>query len=216
MNKIKQNKVTFTLILSFLAIIFSSLIILSLPVLFNYKSKVTQIEKNFYKNFKFYLNSNGKISYKPFPKPHLLVENATLSLSSTSNRDKLIKTTNLKIYISLRNIYLRSFKNLISTEISDSNLELKIEDINGCVDSTTKLIKVIDEHTLYVPNAFTPDLDGKNDVFTIYHHGLREETWRFEVYDRFGSLIYSSENPNESWDGTNKFSNVEGHTTDYA
>ena len=129
MNKIKQNKVTFTLILSFLAIIFSSLIILSLPVLFNYKSKVTQIEKNFYKNFKFYLNSNGKISYKPFPKPHLLVENATLSLSSTINRDKLIKTTNLKIYISLRNIYLRSFKNLISTEISDSNLELKIEDI---------------------------------------------------------------------------------------
>ncbi len=129
MNKIRQNKVTFTLILSFLTIIFSSLIILSLPVLFNYKSKVTQIEKNFYKNFKFYLNSNGKISYKPFPKPHLLVENATLNLSSTNNGDKLINTINLKIYISLRNIYLRSFKNFISTEISNSNLELKIKDI---------------------------------------------------------------------------------------
>ena len=93
------------------------------------------------------------------------------------------------------------------SSIGDFTVELKIEDINGCIDSTTKLIKVIDEHTLYVPNAFTPDLDGKNDVFTIYHHGLREETWRFEVYDRFGSLIYASENPNESWDGTNKFSN---------
>ena len=76
MNKIKQNKITFTLILSAIAIIFSSLTILSLPVLFNYKSKVTIIEKNFYKNFKIYLNSSGKISYKPFPKPHLLVENA--------------------------------------------------------------------------------------------------------------------------------------------
>ena len=40
MNKIKQNKITFTLILSAIAIIFSSLTILSLPVLFNYKSKV--------------------------------------------------------------------------------------------------------------------------------------------------------------------------------
>ena len=56
MNKIKQNKINFTLILSALAILFSSLTILSLPVLFNYESKVTQIEKNFYKNFKIHLN----------------------------------------------------------------------------------------------------------------------------------------------------------------
>ena len=50
MNKIKQNKITFTLILAAIAIIFTSLTILSLPVLFNYKSKVTIIENNFYKN----------------------------------------------------------------------------------------------------------------------------------------------------------------------
>ena len=88
MNKIKQNKITFTLILVAIAIIFSSLTILSLPVLFNYKSKVTIIEKNFYKNFKIYLNSSGKISYKPFPKPHLLVENASLNLSKFKNKKK--------------------------------------------------------------------------------------------------------------------------------
>ena len=65
MNKIKQNKITFTLILAAIAIIFSSLTLLSLPVLFNYKSKVAIIEKNFYKNFKIYLNTSGKILYKP-------------------------------------------------------------------------------------------------------------------------------------------------------
>ena len=67
MNKIKQNKITFTFILTAIVIIFSSLTILSLPVLFDYKSKVTIIEKNFYKNFKIYLKSSGNISYKPFP-----------------------------------------------------------------------------------------------------------------------------------------------------
>ena len=74
MNKIKQNKITFTLILSAIAIIFSSLTILSLPpVLFNYKSKVVKIEKNFYKNFKIYLKFIRKnISYKPFPKTTLI------------------------------------------------------------------------------------------------------------------------------------------------
>ena len=96
MNKIKQNKITFNLILSVLAIIFSSLTILSLPVLFNYKSKVEKIEKNFYNNFKLYMNTSGIISYKPFPKPHLLVENASLSLSSKSNNNTLINTSNLK------------------------------------------------------------------------------------------------------------------------
>ena len=55
MNKIKQNKISFTLILSAIVIIFSSLTILSLPVLFNYKSKVPVIEKKFYENFKIYI-----------------------------------------------------------------------------------------------------------------------------------------------------------------
>ena len=129
MNKIKQNKITFSLILIAISIIFSSLIILSLPVIFNYNSKVQEIEKNFYKNFKIYLKSHEKISYKPFPKPHLLVEKASLNLSETSNKNNLLNTSKLKIYITLRDIYLRSFKNYISTEISNSNLELKMSDI---------------------------------------------------------------------------------------
>ena len=88
MNKIKQNKITFILILTAIAIIFSSLTILSLPVLFNYKSKVAKIEKNFYYNFKLQLKSSGKIAYKPFPTPHLLVESATINWpTSKSNRE---------------------------------------------------------------------------------------------------------------------------------
>ena len=129
MNKIKQNKITFTIILTAILIIFSSLTILSLPVLFNYKSKVTIIEKNFYKNFKIFLNSSGKVTYKPFPKPHLLVENANLNLSNSFTNEGLINTKNLKIYLSLRDLYLRSFDNFVSTEISDTNLELKFIDI---------------------------------------------------------------------------------------
>ena len=61
MNKIKQNKITFFLILISIIILFSSLTILSLPVLFNYKSKVAIIEKNFYKNFKLYINTKLEI-----------------------------------------------------------------------------------------------------------------------------------------------------------
>ena len=129
MNKINQNKITFRLILLAILIIFSSLTILCLPVLFNYNSKVEIIEKNFNKNFKIYLNSSAKISYKPFPKPHLLVEKATLNLNNYKENDDLINTSNLKIFIKLKDIYLRSFNNFVSTEISDSNLNIKISDL---------------------------------------------------------------------------------------
>ena len=129
MNKIKQNKITFTLIFSIILIIFASITILSLPVLFNYKSKVALIEKNFYKNFKIYLKSSDNISYKPFPKPHLLVENASLNLTNNNGKNDLVETTNLKIFVTLREIYLRSFNNFISTEISDSNIELQLPEL---------------------------------------------------------------------------------------
>ena len=129
MNKINQNKITFRLILLAILIIFSSLTILCLPVLFNYNSKVEIIEKNFSKNFKIYLNSSAKISYKPFPKPHLLVEKATLNLNKNTENDDLLNTSNLKIFIKLKDIYLRSFNNFVSTEISNSNLNIKISDL---------------------------------------------------------------------------------------
>ena len=146
MNKIKQNKINFTLILVALTIIFSSLTILSLPVLFNYESKVTKIEKNFYKNFKLYLNSSGSISYKPFPKPHLILENASVNLSDSKENQPLFNTSDLKVFISLRDIYSRSFKDFIYAEISDSNLNFTIFDL---IDIRKHLYKKINKPILF-------------------------------------------------------------------
>mgnify|MGYP000244399773 CR=1 FL=1 len=129
MNKINQNKITFTFILAAIIIIFSSLLFLSLPVLFNYKSKVDIIERNFFNNFKINLNIFGNISYKPFPRPHLLVENSSLNISKNKSGNNLVKVNDLKIFISLRDIYLRSFKNIISAEILNTNINFKENDL---------------------------------------------------------------------------------------
>ena len=163
MNKIKQNKITFTLILSAIVIIFSSLTILSLPVLFNYKSKVTIIEKNFYKSFKIYLNTSGKISYKPFPKPHLLVENASLNLSKNSKKNGFINTSNLKIYLTLRDIYYRSFKNLLAIEIKDTNLNITIPDLKKIREHLYKNIN----NPIILKNCKVFIRNEKNNVILI-------------------------------------------------
>ena len=95
MNKIKQNKITFYFILISIFFIFFSLSVLCLPVLLNYNSKVEVIEKNFYKNFKIYLKSSGNISYKPFPKPHLSIETASLNFEEQKDNNTIIQNSNL-------------------------------------------------------------------------------------------------------------------------
>ena len=196
MNKIKQNKITFTLILVAIAIIFSSLIILSLPVLFNYKSKVKLIEKNFYENFKIYLNSSDKILYKPFPKPHLLVENASLNLLNNKDEDNFLENSNIKIFISLRDIYLRSHKNFISTEIANSNLEFKVSDIKELRNHLYKNINkqiIFNNCKIFIKNK-------KDDIIIIspiknisYKINKKTKIKSFKINGEIFGLNYKSE-----------------------
>ena len=186
MNKIRENKVKFSLILISLGVLFSSLTILSLPALFNFNNKALLIEKNFYKNFKLYLNTSGNISYKPFPKPHLLVENSKINLSKTYENDGLLNIKNLKIYISLKDIYLRTLKNFSAMEISDSNIELKVSEIIKLREHLYKKVnnKIIinnskfflrnknNEVILISPiNKITNKIDNKNRVKNLLIEG---------------------------------------------
>ena len=186
MNKIRENKIKFSLILIALSVLFSSLTILSLPALFNFNSKALIIEKNFYKNFKLYLNTSGNISYKPFPKPHLLVENSKINLSKTYKNDGQLNIKNLKIYISLKDIYLRTLKNFSAMEISDSNIELKVSEIIKLREHLYKKVnnKIIinnskfflrnknNEVILISPiNKITNKIDNKNRVKNLLIEG---------------------------------------------
>ena len=56
--------------------------------------------------------------------------------------------------------------------------------------------------SLFVPNTFTPDGDGINELF----HAITREvkTFRMEVFNRWGQLIFSTDDPNGAWNGTYK------------
>ena len=51
-----------------------------------------------------------------------------------------------------------------------------------------------------MPNVFTPNGDGKNDEFRVAYRSLRE--YHIWVYNRWGKLVYESEDPAKGWDGT--------------
>lgn len=71
---------------------------------------------------------------------------------------------------------------------------------NGCIDSTSRLVEVISEFYFYVPNAFTPNGDGNNETFGGAGKGFSD--YRLQVWNRWGQLIYETEDVNQPWDGT--------------
>lgn len=82
------------------------------------------------------------------------------------------------------------------------NTCLVTTDANGCSDSICKSIVIDKDLAFYMPNAFTPDNDGSNDVFSLNGLGLDDVDFDFEIFNRWGELIwrYSSKAP--AWDGS--------------
>jgi gliding motility-associated-like protein len=61
-------------------------------------------------------------------------------------------------------------------------------------------IKILYNSEIYVPTAFTPNGDGKNDFLHPKLIGIKELKY-FSVYNRYGELIFKSTNENDGWDG---------------
>lgn len=68
----------------------------------------------------------------------------------------------------------------------------------GCSDSYSQKVTIIEQ--LIIPNVFTPDGDGVNDYFEIKRLGTFTKV-NLKIYNRWGNLIWYTNNPDEHWDG---------------
>jgi gliding motility-associated-like protein len=79
---------------------------------------------------------------------------------------------------------------------------LQVEGQGGCMDSECYTVVVSSESIIFVPNSFTPDADGTNDVFAPIIAGLTSDyRYSFRVYDRWGDVIFETNDPYEVWTG---------------
>lgn len=76
------------------------------------------------------------------------------------------------------------------------------ENTLGCKTTNITCIKVLPEFEFYIPNSFTPDGDGINDVFTGY--GANFTDFSMMIYNRWGETIYESHDYEKPWDGLTK------------
>jgi gliding motility-associated-like protein len=70
----------------------------------------------------------------------------------------------------------------------------------GCQGDAFVIVRVYKGPDIYVPTAFTPNGDGKNDQFIPFPVGIKKLNY-FRVFNRWGQLLYSTTTLNQGWDG---------------
>ena len=81
------------------------------------------------------------------------------------------------------------------------NIELYVENQYGCSDTVYGVQVVEGEYSLYMPNSFTPNGDGLNDYFFPYGDKIDLDNYKFQVFNRWGEVVFSTTDFDEKWDG---------------
>jgi gliding motility-associated-like protein len=93
-------------------------------------------------------------------------------------------------------------ENPYASPTSTTTYTVTVTDANGCSASDDVTVIVDAVFVLFIPDAFSPNGDGNNDILFVRGAGIME--FEFKLYDRWGEMIFSTTELNTGWDGTNK------------
>jgi gliding motility-associated-like protein len=85
---------------------------------------------------------------------------------------------------------------IFSTEYIDCDTGLPCEDNPG--------IDVCDDNSIFIPNTFTPNNDGVNDIFYAVTDTTCWLTWKLQIYNRWGTLVKEMTHPLDYWTGVSR------------
>jgi gliding motility-associated-like protein len=95
-----------------------------------------------------------------------------------------------------------------ATPQSTGRYTVEVTDANGCKDTAQVLITVLEpicaEPFVFIPRAFSPNMDGTNEKVFVRGDYLTENGFEFAVYNRWGELIFMTKDRKEGWDGTHR------------
>jgi PKD repeat protein len=138
-----------------------------------------------------------------------IVEFSNLSLGNTTNQWNINGATSSNIDAQY------TFNETIGSSFEAC---LEVSNQYGCADSVCYTVFVNREEMVFVPNSFSPNDDGLNDVFfpVLSGFNLNEIQYEFGIYNRNGERIFYSQDPEQAWIG-NAFGNdyyaqIDGYT----
>ncbi len=93
--------------------------------------------------------------------------------------------------------------------VRQTTYNVKVRDTNGCTAEGSINIRIDKTRPIFIPDIFSPNNDGTNDIFMIHGSKVIKVIKRFQVFDRWGELLsnfinFGADNPAFGWDGTVK------------
>ena len=101
-----------------------------------------------------------------------------------------------------------STQNTYNYTFSDTGIyqvALTVITSDGCTETVLDSLMIQNNYAVFFPTCFTPNGDGLNDVFKPFGGGVKK--FSMEIYNRWGNLVYRTQNISQAWDG-------EGHGQD--
>nr|HMT28990.1 PKD domain-containing protein [Bacteroidia bacterium] len=83
-------------------------------------------------------------------------------------------------------------------EVGEYKIVLRVTNIAGCEDIHEDVVTV---NPFYIPNAFTPNGDGVNDVFYYSGYDLDVSRYNMKIFNRWGQLVFTGQDENDNWNG---------------
>lgn len=111
-------------------------------------------------------------------------------------------------------LFLACTKQPLEPAMTDDDIAYRVEAVTvNDTDSVSGAIKTDTVFALYIPNAFSPDGDGINDFFSPTGMGIKNESYRMEIYNRWNNLVFSSDDIDTGWNGKIKGKKVMPNTS---
>ena len=86
-------------------------------------------------------------------------------------------------------------------QIGNYFVQLTVTDNFDCSDSFISEVVAVEDYFIWTPSAFTPNGDGKNDLYIPRFHNVIEESFEFFIYDKWGKLVFETTDINTGWNG---------------
>lgn len=147
----------------------------------------------------FTLDSN--ITLHPLPDPNFIIADRALDITNPFSSITNLSDSAVLGYYTIKpsgNFLEGLDEHIVEFEPGKHDVWQVVTNQYGCVDSTKRVIEVLG-HTIYAPNAFTPNNDGINDTFRAFVKGAI--AFDLSVVDRWGNVVFNTQNQTDAWDG---------------
>ncbi len=153
------------------------------------------------------VSDSVQIVFNDLPPLTLTADPDTIQQGDSSQLTATNDATYTYIFTPDNSLNINNIYNPLATPNETTTYTLQITDEAGCSNEAQVTVYVLqpecDAPYIFIPNAFTPNGDGDNDLFRVRTSSMITDFY-FVIYNRWGEQIFETRNLNDSWDGTFK------------